>query len=145
MEKEKMVGLTKDTSFQAGIRKTFNCSVEDTWDFLFSDFGLTCWLNGVSTEQIQWNKLFKTGDGTECRVTTFKPYSHIRMTWKSKFGYNVSIVQVRVINLNNKATISFHHEKLLDYKQREEMKKHWKRALTEIGDKLFNNKKISDC
>jgi len=40
----------------------------------------------------------------------------------------------------NKATISFHHEKLLDKGQREEMKLYWNGKMHVIGEALKKHK-----
>lgn len=48
----------------------------------------------------------------------------------------MSTVQVRVIGNKEKATISFHQEKLLDSDQREEMKEHWNKKMTKINEAI---------
>ena len=54
------------------------------------------------------------------------------MNWKKKGWENESILQVRVIGNHEKATISFHQEKLSNNKQREEMKLYWNEKMNEI-------------
>jgi uncharacterized protein YndB with AHSA1/START domain len=133
---EKKVGQTKDVGFQIGVRKTFPVSIDIAWHFLFSEEGLKVWLGKVNLEEFQVNKTYKTEDGIEGKINVFRTNSHIRLTWKPNLWTNVSAVQVRVINAKGKTTISFHQDKLLDSKQREEMKKHWDRVLEEITAKL---------
>jgi len=58
------------------------------------------------------------------------------MNWKKKDWENTSTVQVRVIGNHEKATISFHQEKLLDNNQREKMKLYWNKKMTEIENML---------
>lgn len=123
-EKEKRVGLTKDVGWQFGLRKTFQYSQEHLWDFLFSDKGLKIWL-GELEDELEIKQGFKTKEGIEGFIRVFKPYSHIRMKWKKQNWENTSTVQVRVMGDHEKATVSFHQEKLLDNDQREEMKLYW--------------------
>ncbi len=136
---EKTVGLTKDVGWQFGLRKTFPYSQEYLWDFLFSDKGLKIWL-GELDEEFGIKKNYKTKEGLEGLVRVFTPYSHIRMNWKKKNWENVSTVQVRVIGNQEKATISFHHEKLLNKNQREEMKLYWNKKMTEIENTITSSR-----
>ena len=138
MEKDKIVGQTKDVGFQIGVRKTFSVPIEMAWDFLFSDKGLSTWLGKMNTENFGLDKPYKTKEGIEGKVNTFKPYSHIRLTWKSKNWTNTSTVQIRVIKAKDKTTISFHQDKLLDSKQRVEMKIHWDKVIEKIKTELTN-------
>lgn len=136
---EKPVGLTKDVGWQFGLRKTFPCSQEYLWDFMFSDKGLKIWL-GEPKEELEIKKAYKTTEGIEGLVRVFTPYSHIRMNWKKKNWENISTVQVRVIGNKEKATISFHQEKLLDNNQREEMNLYWNKKMTEIEKAITTEK-----
>lgn len=136
---EKQVGLTKDVGWQFGLRKAFACSQESLWDFMFSSKGLAIWLGELSDE-LEVKKLYKTLDGIEGLVRVFIPYSHIRMDWKRIDGDNFSRLQVRVMGNENTATISFHHEKLLDKGQREEMKLYWNGKMHVIGEALKKHK-----
>ncbi len=135
----KPVGLTKDAGWQFGLRKTLLYPQEYTWDFMFSDRGLRIWL-GELDNKLEIKKPYKTQKGIEGLVKVFKPYSHIRMNWKRKNWDNTSIVQVRVIGNQEKATISFHQEKLLDNNQREEMKLYWNEKMKEIENGLSTEK-----
>jgi len=130
------IGLTKDTGFQVGVRKTFPVSPDAAWDFLFSTKGLTLWLG---TENISnWNieTAFLTNNGLSVHVTTFKDGSHLRMKWKPNNWENTSMLQIRLIPNKTKTTISFHQDKLESSKQREIMKVHWKVVLESFADNL---------
>ena len=133
--KKKHVGLTKDAGWQFGLRKTFPYSLEYLWNFMFSKEGVSIWLGELS-EELELKKTCQTKDGIEGFVRVFTPLSHIRMNWKKNHWQNTSIVQVRVIGNNEKATISFHQEKLLNYNQREEMKLYWNNKMAEIENVL---------
>lgn len=132
---DKPIGLTKDVGWQFGLRKTLAYSQEYLWDFMFSDKGLKIWLGELDGE-LEIGRAYKTKEGIEGLVTIFKPYSHIRMNWKMKNWKNLSTLQVRVIGNQEKATIGFHQEKLLDNKQREKMKDYWNKKMAKIVDAI---------
>ena len=129
----KQVGQTKDVGFQFGLRKTFPISATEVWDFMFSGKGLDIWLGKLENE-LELKQPFVTKEGIEGLVRVWKPYSHIRVNWKKPDWENLSTVQVRVMGNDQKATISFHQEKLLDAAQREEVKAYWNGKMGEIGD-----------
>lgn len=133
---EKIVGLTKDAGFQFGLRKTFPLSVEEVWDFMFSKKGISIWLGNMDISVLEKDTEYKTKEDVEGAVKVFKPYSHIRMRWKKKDWENISTLQVRVMPAGNKATISFHQEKMLTAAQREEMKAYWNGIMEELARKL---------
>ena len=66
----------------------------------------------------------------------FKPYSHIRLSWKRELWKNNYTVQVRLIRTGEKTTLIFHHEKLIDAKQRLEMKVYWNKKMNDIEREL---------
>jgi len=82
-------------------------------------------------------KPFKTKEGIEGLIRVFKPYSHIRLNWKRRDWGNMTTLQIRVIRNKDKSTISFHHEKLLNSKQRDEMKEYWNKTVNEIAEKII--------
>ena len=132
MEDQKIIGQTKTVGFQVGVRRTFDVSPEFAWEFLFSDQGIVLWLGKPLSMNLTPGGLYKAENGNEGIIKVFKPYSHIRLTWKKKEWQNASTLQIRVINSKGKATISFHQEKLLNVIQREEMKFHWEDVLSRI-------------
>lgn len=136
MEKTKVVGQTRDAGFQIGVRKTFAVPVENVWNFLFSEAGLSTWLGKISLENFELGKPYKTEEEIEGKVSVFKPNSHIRLTWKPKYWTNSSALQIRVIPSKEKTTISFHQDKLLDNQQRDEMKKYWDGVIVKIENEI---------
>ncbi|PSL46317.1 activator of Hsp90 ATPase-like protein [Chitinophaga niastensis] len=141
----KRTGQTKDVGFQLGVRKTLPVSVETAWDFLFSDKGMAIWLGPLVSGELSTNKPYQTVNGIEGVVKVLKPLSHIRLSWKKKGWADHSTVQVRVINNKGRATISFHQEKLLDSKQREEMLKYWSDILARIVDAVVSHQASGSC
>ncbi len=132
----KPTGLTKDTGWQMGVRRSFPGDVNMLWDFLFSDEGMRLWLGKVN--DMKWEKGFeyKTSNGTQGVVRVVNIFSHVRLTWKKKDWDNFSTLQVRTIKGNNKTTISFHQDRLENEAQREEMLAHWEKVLSNIDKKL---------
>lgn len=129
--KEKPIGWSKEAGWMFGLRRTFPFSHEYLWDFIFSEEGLKIWL-GELAEALEIKKAYKTKAGIEGVVRVFAPYSHIRMSWKKEIWENISTVQVRIIKNREKTTVSFHQEKLLDNRQREEMKLYWNEKMDEL-------------
>jgi hypothetical protein len=132
---EKPIGLTKNSGWQFGLRKTFPYPQEYLWAFMFSDEGLNIWL-GTLEKELEVKKTYKTKEGIEGFVRVYIPFSHVRMNWKKKNWKNASILQVRVIGNHEKTMISFHQEKLLNANQREEMKLYWNEKMTEIKNTI---------
>ena len=130
-----MIGQTKEVGFQFGLRKTFSVPLESVWDYMFSEQGLKIWLGEIENE-LEIDRQFITKEGVEVLVRVFKPMSHIRLSWKKKNWENSSTIQVRVFGNQEKTTISFHQEKLLNGEQRDEMKKYWNEVMNVIANKM---------
>jgi len=121
---ERSKGKTKDAGFQFGIRKTFKQPFKKVWNFMFSDKGLRIWL-GELEEKFEVEQPYRTKKGIYGSFRVFKPFSHIRINWKKKEWENVSTVQIRIIENQDKTTIAIHQEKLKDSSQREQMESYW--------------------
>ena len=122
MTENNVVGKTRDSGFQIGVRRTFPVTVTQAWDYLFSAEGLQIWLGNSLNEESGNDLTDKIVQIPSKKVNVCKPYSHIRIKWAKEGWKNVSLLQMRVIAAKGKATISFHQEKLLDAAQRMEMK-----------------------
>lgn len=132
---KKQVGQTKDVGFQFGIRRSFPISTDKAWEYLFSEKGLNTWLGEFETK-LQLKKEFQTNKGVVGLIRVLQPNSHIRLNWKRKHWKNQSTVQIRVIENQKNTTISFHQEKLIDSKQRAEMKDYWNEIMKEISKEI---------
>lgn len=131
------VGQTQDANYQIGVRKTVEGSVEEIWELLMSNRGSTHWLGEHSIKTFEKGTEFETKDGKSGEIRVFKPYEHIRLTWKLKDWDRPSTLQIRAIPASSgKTTISFHQEKLSDGKMRERMREHWKGVLDKIEELL---------
>lgn len=81
----KEVGLTKDVGFQFGKRKTFDLSLEDAWQFMFSRKGIALWLGTLSGD-LELHRPFQTKEGIKGELRLMEPLSHIRMAGQRKSG-----------------------------------------------------------
>lgn len=132
---EKAIGLTKDAGWQFGIRRTFPVTRKHAWDFMLSPAGIKTWLGDIDNYDLELDKVLKTSDGIEGKITVLKPMSHWRMSWKKKGWDHTSMLQVRVMG-NDRATIVFHHDHLKSESERVQMKKYWEGVLRDIETQL---------
>ncbi|MGB3103875.1 hypothetical protein [Sphingobacterium siyangense] len=111
------VGLTKDSGWQFGIRKTMPANLETLWNVVFSDRGLNYWSEGVDQD-----------------FSTFNKYSHIRTKWRHKYFTEDVNLQIRFIPSKNKdkTTISFHVDKLKNENQREATREYWSKVIEDL-------------
>jgi len=126
-------GNTIDVGFQFGIRRTFPVTTTEAWDIVFSEEGRRIWL-GETDNELEPYKSFATKEGIIGSVRVIKPGAHIRLNWTKRGWENMSRVQLRIIENQGRATISFHHEKLLNIDQREEVKAYWNMKIRELGE-----------
>lgn len=118
--------------FQFGIRKTFPIPLDQAWEIMFSERGMKSWL-GIPNGELELGKDYATSQGIQGKVRVFKPFSHIRFNWKKSEWDNMSTLQIRFIELGGKTTLSIHQEKLLDARQRAEMKEHWTGVMDQLS------------
>jgi activator of HSP90 ATPase len=130
---EKVVGLTKSFGFQFTITKTLLVSPETVWDFLLSELGVSIWLGKINFEDFELNTPFTTAEGIEGKITIFRVDSHIRLAWKPRHWSNNSAIEIRVFNVKGRAKIGFHHTRMIDVTQREEVKVYWTKIMQEIA------------
>jgi uncharacterized protein YndB with AHSA1/START domain len=107
---ESPVGKTRDTGWQMGVSKTFAIAVEEAWAVLLSPLGTTAWLGeGVGLAK---DAHFTLEDGTRCRVTTFRPDSHLRMAWQPPDYPRAAVLQLRVTPKPSGTTVAFMQQHL---------------------------------
>ncbi len=136
MPKKRTTGLTKDSGYQVGVRRTINLPVREIWKFLLSKQGMGIWLGTWEFDKWETGIEYCTKEGISGKIRVFKVFSHIRLSWRHKNWNNNTILQIRTIPHSGKTTLSFHQEKLLDARQREEMKQQWTRVLEELIENL---------
>lgn len=118
-EHERPVGLTRDTGWQVGVRRTLPMMLDEAWARVTSPAGLRLWL-GEGLEQALAPRLaYRLADGTVGAVTVFVPQSHLRLTWQPPGWARPSIIQVRTVPARGGVAIAFHQEHLPDAEARE--------------------------
>jgi activator of HSP90 ATPase len=127
---------TKNLGFQYSIRKTFPVSVDRFWEFLLSEQGISVWLGTIDITDFELNKSFKTQEGIEGKITTFKPDCHFRMSWKPMHWEKPSIIEIRITNNKGRAAMVIHQTRFFELEKREEMKIYWERIVERIGVEL---------
>jgi activator of HSP90 ATPase len=124
MSENKSVGYTKDSGYQVGVRRTVNYPVKHLWKFLLSKKGMAIWLGTWEFDKWETGIEYLTHEGIRGKIRVFKVFSHIRLSWQRQDWTNRSILQIRTTPKDEKTTLSFHQEKLLNSGQRKEMKQH---------------------
>jgi uncharacterized protein YndB with AHSA1/START domain len=132
----KPVGLTKNSGFEIGLRKTFPIPPDFAWKFLLSPDGLHLWLGAPSDFHPEKGMEYRTSNGVTGVVNVLNPGVNIRLTWQPEAWSKPSTLQIRVIPASGKATISIHQENLPDNTAREEMRSHWQGVMEKISQKL---------
>jgi uncharacterized protein YndB with AHSA1/START domain len=130
----KTKGLSKDSGWEVGVRRTFAVPASKTWDLIFSKEGLRIWLGDVPNFTPAKGEGYKLVDGTHGEVITFTPGSHLRLTWQPRDYPRPSIIQVRVKPNGDKTTIAFHQEQLPDAAARAERGEYFMQALDGLGE-----------
>lgn len=131
------VGLTKDAGWQIGVRKTLPVALEDAWNLLVSEEGLSLWLGDLPGFGPAEGAEYELSDGTRGKITAFKQISHLRLTWHPPGWSRPSIIQVRVIPSGKKKTVfSFHQEHMPSQGAREERRAFFKDAVACLAEKI---------
>jgi uncharacterized protein YndB with AHSA1/START domain len=132
MENNRPVGLSKDTGFQVGARRTLPIALEDAWRLLTSKTGVELWLGAGGKLDFTKGAKYALDDGSTGEVRVFSPNSHLRITWQPPGWDRASTIQVRVIPSGEKTVVAFHQEHLPGSKERTERRAHFMAALDEL-------------
>jgi activator of HSP90 ATPase len=135
-EVQQQVDKTKNLGFQYSIRKTFPIPVDRFWEFLLSEQGISIWLGTINFADFELNKSFKTQEGIEGKITTFKPDCHFRMSWKPPHWEKPSIIEIRITNNKGRAAMVIHQTRFFEFEKRGEMKIYWDAIIVRIGMEL---------
>ncbi len=139
MNDQRPVGKTKSVGYQIGVRRTFDIRPEHAWSFLVSDTGLAAWLGSSSAIHMNVGEKYLLPDGTTGEFRVIKSNSHLRMTWQPRGWEKASTIQVRVIPVKEKTTISFHQENLPGPDEREKRRTYFSKVLDVIGRDMFKS------
>lgn len=132
----RVLGETSQVGFEVGTQRILPINQKKLWDLVLSKKGLEVWLGKVKDFELKVGFHYKTADGTEGEVRTFKKGEKIRLTWKPKDWKKASTLQITLFcprNTMDKTNLHFHHEKLASAKIRAQMRDKWKEALHKLG------------
>lgn len=135
-EQERPVGLTRDAGWQIGCRRTLAVEVEAAWALLIAPEGQALWLGGSAGRELARGVSFALAGGVMGQVTTFKPHSHLRLSWGPPGWPRPSILQLRTLPSRAGTTIAFHQEHLPGPDERERRRAHFAAALDAIAARL---------
>ena len=127
------VGKTKDQGWEIGVRRTFPISTDHAWRLLTAQPGLGYWLGTGVEPAFKKGMTYATAEGTKGDVRSFSEGSLIRLRWQPPGWDFESTLQLRVTPAKSGATISFHHERLENGDQREQMRRHWSDVLDKLA------------
>ncbi len=126
---ERPTGLARASGWQAGARRTLPIEPLKAWEVLLSPPALRAWLGAVPAVPLESGAEFTLPDGACCKITVFKPGSHMRMQWQPRGYTHPAILQVRVMPAGEKTVFAFHQENLPDEAARRECIAFYQNAL----------------
>jgi activator of HSP90 ATPase len=135
-QEKKIIGLTKNVGFQFSITKTCPVSVDEAWDFLLSESGVSMWLGYINFDDFELNNSLITKAGIEAKITIFKADSHLRLAWKPAHWDNVSFIEIRVLTNGSRAKLGLLHTHMMSVAQREEVKAYWTKIFNKMALEL---------
>lgn len=126
-------GLTKNTGWQIGARRTFSLPLPDAWAWVISPAAVALWLGETGDLHFVEGARYRTAAGAAGEVRVFKPESHLRLTWQPPGWPRPSTIQVRVLPAaHGRTTLAFHQEHLPDQAAREQRRTVFQRALDRL-------------
>ncbi|MBW8012637.1 MAG: SRPBCC domain-containing protein [Chloroflexi bacterium] len=129
---DKPTGLTQNTGWKIGVRRTFPISHLEAWRLITSSTGLKIWLGDGADVSLAFGSEYELADGSSGEIRVFIPDSHLRVTWQPIDWPRSSTIQVRVIPKGDKSVISFHQERLPGAAEREERQDFFRSVLDEL-------------
>ncbi len=128
---------TKNLGFQVSVSKIFTVNPETMWEFILSEEGLAVWLGKISIEEFEIQKPFICPDGTEGKLTVFKPDCHIRLQFKPKHWQKYAIIELRITRIKGRAAMVIHQTNFFEEAKIEEMRSYWKGIILKIDRALM--------
>jgi hypothetical protein len=135
-ENKRIIGLTKNSGYQISKTKIFAVSYELMWDFILSEDGMNIWLGKSDIADFELNKPFKTINGVEGILKSFKPGVYFKINWKPKEWTNISKVEIRIDSKNGRARLGVLQSFLLSSEQRVLQKRYWDNVFNEIEKQM---------
>ncbi len=129
-------GLTKNSGWQIGLRRTLPIPAGDLWRAILSPEGIRIWLGPGKPFEFKGGSTYLLDDGTSGEVKVFQPGSHWRITRKPPGGDGErgSTIQVRISAKEDRSVLSFHEEHLPDEVSRQSRKTHYLAVIEKLID-----------
>ncbi|WAE67922.1 SRPBCC domain-containing protein [Streptomyces cavourensis] len=126
------VGLTQDAGWEIGVSRTLRQPPQAVWEFITGPEGVALWLGAEGPLPTEKGAPYRTGDGTEGEIRSYRPGDRVRLT------YGPSTVQVAVTpgSSEDRAVLRFHQERLASAEEREERRTHWKAVMDRVAAEL---------
>ncbi|PWS45626.1 activator of HSP90 ATPase 1 family protein [Streptomyces sp. ZEA17I] len=123
------VGLTRDAGWEIGVSRTLHQPPQAVWEFITGPEGVALWLGAEGPLPAEKGAPYRTADGTEGEVRSYRPGRRVRLT------YGPSTVQVTVTpgSSEGRAVLRFHQERLASAAEREERRTHWKGVMDRVA------------
>ena len=115
-------GLTKDSGWQLGLRRTVPVARDVAWRALLAEVGV---------EASQPGEEFVTATGIRGQVRSYRHEELIRMTWQPP-GEPESTLQLRVTPAATGTTVGFHQDRLHSAADRAKMLEYWAAAIDRL-------------
>ena len=137
-QKQHSTGLTRDTGWQIGLRRTLDVPVEIIWEWMLSASGREIWMGEGPDIQFVAGQDYKLLDGTSGRIKVYQPGSHWRITRNppDPAYRRPSLVQIRIIGSGDKTTVAFHEEHLPSESERQTRKTFYLDVVDKMKDAL---------
>lgn len=130
---DRVVGQTRDVGFEIGVSRTLDHPPEAVWAFLTSPEGLAVWLGRGVALPAGKGEPYRTLDGTEGELRSFRPLDRMRLTWRPPGWDHDTTVQVVIVPAAaGRTSVRFHQEWLADAAERERQRAHWRGVIDEL-------------
>jgi uncharacterized protein YndB with AHSA1/START domain len=135
---KKPIGLTKETGWQIGLRRTLPFPYELVWELITSSNGVEIWLGKGDPFDLEKGVKYQLEDGTTGEVRVVKSLSHLRITRLPLHeNYDrASTIQIRVLEKGEKTELVFHEEHLPNQEERQARKVFYLRVVDQIRNLL---------
>jgi len=131
------VGQSSGVGFQIGVQRTIRVGREALWELLLGPEGVALWLGTADSFRAQQGFAYRTEEGISGEVRSVHARDRIRLTWQPPDLDEPTTLQVTLScprNTDERTTLRFHQEKLIDADHREQMRAHWKGVVGRIAE-----------
>ena len=132
------VGLTQNSGWQVGVRRTIPVPAKTLWDLMMSERGIRIWLGIGSELKFSEGEQYTLADGTTGVIRVYKPGSHWRISRQpdDPAYTRPSLMQIRIQETGGKSTLAFHEEHLPLESERQKRKTFYLEVVEKIKHEL---------